>query len=33
VLPRPGIWTVTVSAVLGQGKHIDLAAPVVIDAR
>ncbi|MGA7790431.1 MAG: copper homeostasis membrane protein CopD [Xanthobacteraceae bacterium] len=31
--PRPGIWTVTVSAVLGPGKRIDLTAPVVIDAR
>ncbi len=32
-LTRPGNWTVTVSAVLGSGKHLELAAPIVIDAQ
>lgn len=32
-LAQPGNWTVTVSAVLGPGQPLMLAAPIVIDAR
>ena len=32
-LSQPGNWTVTVSAVLGPGKRLVLAAPIVIDAK
>jgi putative copper resistance protein D len=32
-LSQPGDWTVTVTAVLGQGKRLVLAAPIVIDPK
>jgi putative copper resistance protein D len=32
-LSQPGNWTVTVTAVLGPGKRLTLAAPIVIDAK
>ena len=32
-LPQSGDWTVTVSAVLGPGKRLELTAPIVIDAK
>jgi copper resistance protein D len=32
-LSQPGNWTVTVTAVLDQGKRLVLAAPIVIDAK
>jgi|HubBroStandDraft_6_1064221.scaffolds.fasta_scaffold52692_2 putative copper resistance protein D len=32
-LSESGNWTVTVDAVVGPGKHLDLTAPIVIDAR
>ena len=32
-LTQPGNWTVTVSAVLGSGQHLVLAAPIVVDAQ
>ena len=31
-LTEPGNWTVTVRAVLGSGRHLDLEAPIVINA-
>jgi putative copper resistance protein D len=32
-LSESGNWTVTVDAVVGPGKHLDLTAPIVIDAK
>jgi putative copper resistance protein D len=32
-LSQPGNWMVTVTAVLGPGKRLTLAAPIVIDAK
>ncbi len=32
-LSQPGNWTVTINALLGSGKRLTLAAPIVIDAK
>jgi putative copper resistance protein D len=32
-LSEAGNWTATVGAVVGPGKHLDLTAPIVIDAK
>jgi putative copper resistance protein D len=32
-LSQPGNWTVTIDALLGPGKRLTLAAPIVIDAK
>ena len=32
-LSQPGNWMVTIDAVLGPGKRLTLAAPIVIDAK
>jgi len=33
VLPQSGNWTVKVDAIVGPDRHLDLTAPIVIDAK